>query len=140
MLVIYGMGIDCVEVARFKAWNTYAIKRLEKIFTLHELHRYQTLPAGKDYAQFFASRFAAKEAFYKALSSLLASRNQTFEFFSFEYAAPQVGVVEGKLGVPVLEVHWKAFEEKIGVSLSHHTIHLSLSHEKIMAIACVIIS
>ncbi len=63
--MIIGIGVDLVDVRRFESiiyrWKTHFIKR---VFTDTEIHYCNTK---KNPAQRFATRFAAKEAFIKAL-------------------------------------------------------------------------
>lgn len=63
------VGIDAVEIIRFSQWHTYNTQKLNRIFSLAEIAYCLQDPAFA--AQRFATRFAAKEAFYKALSPFL---------------------------------------------------------------------
>jgi holo-[acyl-carrier protein] synthase len=63
--MIYGVGIDIVEVSRIeKALNRWGVRFLERIFTEGEIQYCQDKAHA---ASRFALRFAAKEAFAKAL-------------------------------------------------------------------------
>ena len=90
--------------------------------------------------EFFASRFAAKEAFYKALSTSLVKLGLTSQTFSFAFARKHVEVVKGVWDVPVLKVNWDALAEKIGVELPKFEAQVSISHEKTTAVAMVVLS
>jgi len=136
--MIQGIGIDCVEVVRFKEWSTYQSEKLLKVFSkaeLVELTRDGGIPE-----QFFASRFAAKEAFYKALSAALVFTGLTHKEFSFQFARSHVEIVKETWGVPVLKVDWSAFEATLGRKLPSFKTHVSLSHERSVATAMVVIS
>ncbi len=63
--MIVGIGIDSVEIDRFSDWHTYDRSKLQRIFTPQEIDYCLSNQALS--AERFAVRFAAKEAFYKAL-------------------------------------------------------------------------
>lgn len=64
--VIYNIGIDLVEIERFKNWHLYSDKQLLKIFSPAEIAYCRAIPIKS--AERFAVRFAAKEALFKALA------------------------------------------------------------------------
>ena len=146
--LLLGTGIDMVANKRF----TYFLEenhpvRLRKIFTEKELALYESLfnpqhahESPIPYRQklsYIASRFAAKEAFYKALSSTLVRLGKTNVPFSFLFTCQHISIVKQTWGLPSIEVDWHAFENKIGTTLPFLTSHLSLSHEQEYAIASV---
>ena len=137
--MILGIGVDIAETFRFKEWKDYSKERLLKIFSEPELS-YLKKEQGASMEEFFASRFAAKEAFFKALSNALMSLKLTKEGFSFEFARCYIEVIKSTWDIPILRINWKAFEEKIGAILPKIKVHLSLSHEKSVAVAFVILS
>lgn len=63
--MIIGIGIDSVEIDRFKHWHNYPDKQLLKIFSQEEINycRANQLKS----AERFAVRFSAREALFKAL-------------------------------------------------------------------------
>ena len=61
------IGIDLVEIERFKNWHAYADRQLRKVFSTEEIAYCRAIPAKS--AERFAARFAAKEALFKALSA-----------------------------------------------------------------------
>ena len=64
--MILGMGTDIVDARRIgRAMEKFPTKFIERIFTEAEQHAAAALPQPQFY---FAKRFAAKEAVYKALS------------------------------------------------------------------------
>jgi holo-[acyl-carrier protein] synthase len=77
--------------------------------------------------QRFAARFAAKEAFFKALGT----------GYRYGMAFHEIEVMNDELGKPYIVLHGKVKEylEKEGVSI----IHLTISHVKEMASAFVIL-
>jgi holo-[acyl-carrier protein] synthase len=112
-IVIAGIGIDVVEISRFKESieRTPAIK--EKIFTKQEAQL--SLPS-------LAARFAAKEALVKALDA----RN----IFNWQDAE----VVNEESGKPTF-----LFTGTLATRLNGFRVHLSLSHDAGIASAMVII-
>lgn len=119
--MILGTGIDIVEIERIKLTITkWGSRFLNKVFTDNEI-AYCNSKA--DPAQHFAVRFAAKEAFYKALPQ---NREYTFSWKDIE-------VISEKSGNPLLKT------SGISGRLGDISVHLSLSHSKESAVAVVII-
>lgn len=123
--MILGTGIDIAEISRFErfvAENNTAL--LERLFTLRER---QYCSARRLAAQHYALRFAAKEAFLKALGTGLRNGISWLE----------MEVVNDDLGKPVLELS--------GQAAAHFAVagggrcHLSLSHDAGCAVAMVIL-
>ena len=137
--MILGIGVDVSEPSRFQNWKNYSHEKLLKVFSEEELS-YLSKECGASVEQFFASRFAAKEAFFKALSTALVNLGLNSQTFPFEFARKHVEVVKSTWDLPILKVDWEAFEEKIRVSIPKMEIYLSLSHEKSLGIAFVILS
>lgn len=67
--MILGIGIDIVEIDRFKGWSHKSSSELSRIFSQREIDYACECPLKS--AERFAARFAAKEALYKALSQAL---------------------------------------------------------------------
>jgi holo-[acyl-carrier protein] synthase len=137
--MILGVGTDITEVARFKTWVAYPHVRLLKIFSLQELSDCQNdgqllIP------EKLAARFAAKEAFYKALSATLVALQKTEKTFSFLSIAFLVRVSYAQWGVPKLVIDWVALSKIINSDLPPLQVHLSLTHEKSYALAFVVIA
>ena len=64
-LMIFGIGTDVVEVTRIKdSLNKFGHQLAKKILTPDEIKTYETVSIKEN---FLAKRFAAKEAFAKAL-------------------------------------------------------------------------
>ena len=74
--MILGIGVDTVEVNRFSEWHTYSKKKLLRIFSDEEIEYCLSNPNKS--AERFAARFAAREAFFKALSYAYPSKNVPF--------------------------------------------------------------
>ena len=133
-----GTGIDIVEISRFEGWKSRDINQLLDVFSEAEIAQAQELRSPGRVHEFFAVRFAAKEAFYKALSASLVTLGLTGQTFSFQFARKHVAVVKGTWDVPVLEVNWQAFREKVGKAMPEFEAQLSLAHEKSCAVAIVV--
>lgn len=120
--MIIGVGIDNIEVERIKNQVDNSSNFKEKIFSPQEI---EYCESKKNYAESFAARFTAKEAFLKAIGK---GWRDGIKFSDIE-------VLNDKLGKPELFLHNKA---KSSIS-NQDSIHVSLSHTKEMAFAFVII-
>ncbi len=123
--MILGVGLDVVETDRVaRALATHGRRFEERVYTPAELAECEQRA---DRAQALASRFAAKEAFLKALGTGSA------QGLSFR----QVEVVRGDGGHPVLRLTGSAAAEarRRGV----RQLHVSLTHEPGLAAAVVIL-
>jgi holo-[acyl-carrier protein] synthase len=125
--MIYGIGVDLVQVARLAA----AIERhgerfLNRVFTPREIAYCRARRRGRDSC--FALRFAAKEAFSKALGVGLRRGGIRWR---------EVEVTPDSRGKPELKVTGRAAElcREAGIS----RMHLSLSDEDDRALAVVIL-
>lgn len=112
--MILGVGIDIAENSRFESLTD---GMMAKIYTANEIAQ---LGARMDRAQFLASRFAAKEAFVKALGS-------GFGFLG----AKDIEIRSDERGKPYIFLL-----KDIGQSIN---VHLSISHEMTNSIAMVVI-
>ncbi len=119
-----GVGLDLCDVTRFERLqeNEAFIRR---VFTEAEIEYCRKRNKGTP--QSFAARFAAKEAFVKALGT--GVRNGV--------ALADVEVCTEESGKPFIVLHGetKKFADNYGVT----KVHLSLSHEKGVAGAVVIL-
>lgn len=124
MPVIFGIGTDIIEVDRIQRLLNKDEGFRSKIFRESERHYCESK---KKFAENYAARFAAKEAFFKALGT----------GWRGEMAFNEIEVTNDNLGKPSIRVHGKVKEilELHNVSL----IHLSLSHVKALAVAIVIL-
>jgi holo-[acyl-carrier protein] synthase len=126
--MIYGVGTDIVEIKRIKdAIARRGDRFLNRIFTKKE----QAAAAGRfDQARFYALRWAAKEAAWKALSP--GYRNGV--------GWGDLEVTSSEDGKPVLVFHGKAaafFEDETD---GRGQAELSLSDDGGMALAFVVLS
>jgi holo-[acyl-carrier protein] synthase len=114
---IIGVGIDIEEIQRFRGKSAAKDKLLRKIFTGKEL---AYCFSKKNAAQHLAARFAAKEAFYKALNGALPA----------DFGFHDVEITHKRNGAPQITIRNK----KIG----DVTCLVSLSHNKEFATAIVL--
>ncbi|TFD98286.1 holo-ACP synthase [Jeotgalibacillus sp. R-1-5s-1] len=66
--MIHGIGLDIVEINRLAALYDRQPKIADRVLTQQELQRFEQLTGGRR-IEFLAGRFAAKEAFAKALGT-----------------------------------------------------------------------
>lgn len=121
--MIIGLGIDVVHVSRLEHWT-----RIEGILDryFHEKELAEANRRGTSRVLSLAARFAAKEAFGKALGTGLRG-----------IELREIMVENNHNGKPDIRLYGKAraaFEEMGGVAL-----HVSLTHEKDNAVAVVVI-
>jgi len=113
--MIIGIGADIIEVQRIKNLAEKSPRFLERVFTSQEI---QYSHSKKNRFQHLAARFAAKEAFFKALGRKIRWT--------------EVSVVNLSSGKPTLEFSTQE-------PLPFDTAQVSLSHLKHYAIAFVIL-
>ena len=121
--MIFGVGTDVVAIARLRQlFERYGERALEKLLAPVERADFDR---AKDPARFLAKRFAAKEAFGKALGIGVAT----------PATLPNIAVVHDALGKPVFSYapELTVFLEQRGLSA-----HLSISDEKDLALAFVV--
>ena len=124
---IIGNGVDIVENKRIK--NSLKIKGfVNRVFTQNEINKSKNLINKTNY---FAKRFAAKEAFVKALG----------EGFRNNINFKDIDITKDKKGRPFINIsnNIKKFLKK-KFKLNKYNIFLSLSDEKKHSIAYVIIN
>lgn len=131
-------GIDLVHIPRFERWTHYTDKQLATLFSVNEIKEFKT--KGIRQAAFLASRFAAKEACYKALSNWCALHNQTVPPFHFRTIAPFIELQKNnQWGAPTIKVNLNGFLGKTGITLPLLEWSISISHEHEYAIAQVLV-
>lgn len=123
-------GTDIIEVERIeKAIKEHSNETenifLNKIYTRKEIEYCET--KGRVKYQHFAARFAAKEAIFKAISSLLKDK--------YEISWKNAEIINNENGKPeiIFKNISKELEEKI------INIDVSLSHIKEYAVAMVVV-
>jgi len=121
--MIYGTGIDIVDISRFERFVREGnVPLLNRIFTVNER---EYCDARKRSAQHYALRFAAKEAFLKALGTGLRDGISWHD----------VEVVNDPLGKPELRLSGEAARLFSGNGVKRS--FLSLSHDANCAVASV---
>jgi holo-[acyl-carrier protein] synthase len=123
--MIFGIGTDIVEVSRIED----SLERFGEAFAQRILseREWQAFELSQTKARFLAKRFAAKEAFAKALGTGLRGP-ATFQ---------NIGVTHDDLGKPVLDIApiLQEFLDHRGIRFQH----LSISDEKALALAFVVL-
>lgn len=125
--MIIGTGIDIVSVGRIMHLiDRYGRRFLAKVFTDREIEQGLAL-SGPPRDRFFAARFAAREAFFKALGT------------GWGRGIPlrDVAVEREPSGKPVIALSGRAKEAVASLHIA--AIHLSLAHEGSIAQAVVIL-
>ena len=124
--MIVGSGIDIVEISRIKKlMDRYGNVFLDRIFTEQEK---QYCLKKRNASQHLAGRFAAKEAFVKAFSSLQSS---------FQLSWKSLSVCHLYKGTPILSFV-PALKEVLDSCLIVQT-HLTISHSCHSAVAMVLL-
>lgn len=123
-MAIIGIGTDLARSERFRKFLAPGNKVLERIFSDEE--RQYSLKK-RDPVPHLVARFAAKEAFLKALGTGLRDG----------LAWQQVRVVLDSLGCPSLEISGRAAE--LMAERGACRAHLSYSHDGDYAVATVIL-
>jgi len=122
--MIFGVGIDNIEVHRIKKQIDSTDSFKKKIFTEREI---EYCESQANYAQCFAARFAAKEAFMKALGT----------GWSNGVKFSEIEVLNSENGRPSLNITGASGRQMLQNEI--RSSHLSISHLKDYAIAVVIL-
>jgi holo-[acyl-carrier protein] synthase len=118
-----GIGTDIVDVPRIKhSFDEYGERFLKRVFTETEIDYCERF--GETRFLHYAARFAAKEAFSKAIGTGMR------EGMSFK----NVGIRNEPSGKPEIEL-FGAMHERWG----SHKIHVTLSHTATIGLAVVVI-
>lgn len=122
--MIFGIGVDICEVDRFIRLSENE-EFLKRIFSEEEISYCKSF---KKKEQCFAARFAAKEAFVKALGTGM------FNSVSLK----EIEIKKGEKGNPYFNIKGETLNtfKRLGAK----DIYLSISHEKHYAVAFVIIT
>lgn len=122
--MIYGIGTDIVAVKRLQGmWDRHGDKAVEKLLAPQEIAEFSQA-ANK--GRFLAKRFAAKEAFSKALGTGVRP----------PAVLPAIAISHDELGKPILVFSGQLAEM---IETQGFKAHLSLSDEADYAIAYVIL-
>ncbi len=122
--MIYGIGTDIVAVKRLQGmWERHGEKALQRLLAPQEMSDFAQ---ASDKGRFLAKRFAAKEAFSKALGTGIRP----------PAVLSAIAVSHDELGKPILVCYGQLAE-----MIKNQTLiaHISLSDEADYAIAYVIL-
>lgn len=128
--MIYGIGIDISQVSRFEELiNSKSKLRLTRIFSLEELEYAYSKPNQRIIAETLAMRFAAREAFVKALGT----------GFGKGIYLNMLYITNDYLGKPHLNMKESIKQKLFQRAGDSAKIHLTMSSDYPIAIAQVII-
>lgn len=123
--MIYGIGIDVIQPHRVaRLLEKYGARFVGRVLTPAEQVRYT---ATKQQVLFLANRFAAKEAFSKAMGT----------GFRYPVTLQCISVIQNSAGKPGF-----SFNEPLAALLRQRGIaghHLTISDESNLACACVVL-
>lgn len=122
--MITGIGIDIIEVARIKKVLEKNPAFKEKVFTKHEI---EYCESKADPGLSYSVRFAAKEAFMKAMGT----------GWNHEVSWIEIETITDISGSPKLNISGNTKSAMLNRNIS--SCHLSLSHEKEYSVACVVL-
>ena len=123
---IYGNGIDIIDITRMRSLITKNKKFKERIFTKKEI---KTCEKIKNKYACYAKKFAAKEAFAKALGTGVSNG----------LSLNEIEINNNHKGKPFLELKKKSYRIVKMTIKKNFKVYLSLSDEKNYAVASVII-
>ena len=130
------IGTDIVKNERFVRWLTFSDAQLVRVFHPQEVAQFREFLA-KDHdraTQFLASRFAVKEAFFKAYSTALSSfKLQHLQAQPFLFLAPRMMVLSKQGPVELL------LDIPFAFPFSPQACHVSLAHEGCCSVATVLL-
>ena len=119
---VKGIGVDAVDIERFRTVLQRTPSMRERLFTAEEL---EYVAPKVDPVPSLAARFAAREAVMKAMGLGLGA-------FGFH----EVWVTRAESGVPSLCVTGRALELAVDRGITRW--HLSLTHTDLVAVAQVV--
>ena len=123
--MIHGIGTDIVEYARIETmWARYGVRFAKRVLSEHELPGFKSSPHA---ARFLAKRFAAKEAFAKAVGSGLRE----------PVSLRRISITHDGLGKPMLQFDQVLRTHLAQLGISGH--HLSISDERNTIVAFVVL-
>lgn len=123
--MIFGIGTDIVEYARIeKSYARHGVRFVQRVLSASEFPELANHP---NPARLLAKRFAAKEAFAKAVGTGLR----------YPVSLSRISIVHDELGKPSLR-----FDEVLGDYLTQLGVtvqHLSISDERSIVVAFVVL-
>jgi len=123
--MIYGIGIDVIEPQRVaRLLEKYGERFARRVLTQRE---WQSYARTVNPVLFVANRFAAKEAFSKAMGT----------GFRYPITLQCISVVQDRRGKPGFEFHPNLAQFIADEGITGH--HVTISDEKSLACACVVL-
>ena len=123
--MIYGIGIDVIQPHRVaRLLDKYGERFVNRVLTPLEQPRYART---KQQVLFLANRFAAKEAFSKAMGT----------GFRYPVTLQCISVIQNSAGKPGFSFNEQLAELLRGRGITGH--HLTISDESSLACACVVL-
>jgi holo-[acyl-carrier protein] synthase len=123
--MIYGIGIDVIQPHRVaRLLDKYGERFVSRVLTPLEQPRYART---KQQVLFLANRFAAKEAFSKAMGT----------GFRYPVTLQCISVIQNSAGKPGFSFNEQLAELLRGRGITGH--HLTISDESSLACACVVL-
>lgn len=123
--MIYGIGTDIVSYARIRSlYEKYGERAAERMLSERELEEYA---ASGDPARYLMKRFAAKEAFAKAMGTGLRAG----------VTLKRITIAHDELGKPLLQFDEVLANYVANIGVTRH--HISISDEKETAVAFVVL-
>jgi holo-[acyl-carrier protein] synthase len=123
-MAVRGLGVDVVEIRRVREALERNPRFAEKLFTADEIRYCESMARRETH---YAARFAAKEAFFKALGT----------GWRLGMGWHEVEVCHDSLGRPELALTGRTAVEFQRRNLRN--LHLSISHERNQAVAVVVV-
>ena len=123
--MIYGIGIDVIEPHRVaRLLDKYGERFARRVLTQREWPAYARTV---NPVLFVANRFAAKEAFAKAMGT----------GFRYPVTLQSISVVQDRRGKPGFEFHPNLAQLVVNAGITGH--YVTISDEKNLACACVVL-
>jgi holo-[acyl-carrier protein] synthase len=119
--MIYGTGIDIIEIKRIKnSLEKFSPRFEDKVFTNTEI---DYCKSQADPGKHFAARFAVKEAVSKSLGTGISG----------DVGFKDIEVINQPSGKPIIKMTGRG--KKLFEKLNLKSIHISISHDRHYAIA-----
>ena len=131
--MILGIGIDTINIDRFNEYQLHDHDKLRKLFSQDEID--YCLKKERP-ATHFASRFATREAFFKAYQAMLHHYNKEHPANLFTINK-KIKVLHTQKGLPYIEAEWA---ELLPSGVDVPQVHVSITHTDAIATACVVLS
>lgn len=123
--MILSIGVDIVEVYRIRETIARTPRFVERVYTQNEREYCESKGAAA--AQSYAGRFAAKEAFLKAIQTGWRGKITWHD----------IEIISDADGVPTLNITGEA--QRIAAERGATSVHLSISHTTEHAVAQIIL-